>query len=201
MKLCRGILYSCLIPALLAGCTGAEPTGDLSGAVTLNGSPLKGGEVSALNDKDEVVGRSLVIDGRYDMTMLPLGATKLVVVTHTGDGQPVTNIKPVGPDGAPPPNIKIKDEENNGLPATLDPVPLKYTSAKTSGFQVTLVKGPNTLDLAMTGKGEMPPKPIIRPSGQPPIGIPGGPPGGFPPGVPPPPGGFPPGVPPPPPPR
>src|SRR6266567_1217648 len=89
----RSLMLLAVCAACIAGC-GGKPTGNVTGAVTLNGAPLKGGEVTAFNDKDEIVGSCRVIDGRYELSGIPVGAVTLVVQTHRGDGQPITSTQP-----------------------------------------------------------------------------------------------------------
>jgi hypothetical protein len=189
------------LPALLlvlssVGC--GRAVGSLAGKVTLNGEPLPGGQVVAYNDKDEAVARVTVIDGTYTMPDLPLGAVRLAVQTHTPDGQPIGSaMAPPKKEERPlPPEIR-KDMTKalpTGAQQELKPVPIKYTSAKQSGLQTTVVKGETTFDIEMTGKGEILRLPMPGPGGGPPGGGPpgGGPPGGLP-GLPP---GGPPGLPP-----
>jgi hypothetical protein len=174
------------------GCGSSSQSGIITGDVTLNGEPLKSGQVSALNEKNEPVGSAMIIDGKYEIPNVPLGSVTLSVATHTPDGQPITpdgQVKPPPRQGesAPPANAKIKME---GQPDSVDPksivpVPLKYMNPKEAGFSLTVVKGTNKYDLVMTGKGEVPHAKL------PTEARPGGP-GGRPP-IPPPPGGFPPG--------
>jgi hypothetical protein len=192
------LLFQIVLLAGVAACVGCggKPTGDLSGSVQLNGAPLKGGQVTAYDDKGEILARAMVVDGRYELSGLPVGPATLVVQTHTGDGQPITSSKAPPRPGErvplPIPEKAKKDKDDRSLPDAivgpqpLDPVPLKYTQQKQSGLQVTVVKGGTVYDITMTGKGEIP---RIPKGGGPPVPPP---PGGFPPGVPPPPGGFPP---------
>ena len=184
-------LAGLLSTAILAAGCGGSKTGDVTGSVTLNGTPLKGGQVTAYNDKGEAVGQSMIAEGRYELTNLTPGTVTLVVQTHTPDGQPVTHVKPPPRENEKaPPRVKSEkkggEPEVEGPPSTLDPVPLKYTTTKESGLQVTVTGKNATYDIAMTGKGEIPKGGPIIPTpggkqGPPPI-----PPGGFPPGFPPP---------------
>jgi hypothetical protein len=192
--------------AMTSGC-GGNPVGKIRGEVSLNGSPLQYGQVTAYNEKGEAVARATVTDGKYELIDVPLGKVTLAVQTHSPDGQPITAVKAPLKEGqkAPPaPKAEVKAEmKDKGpqLPEKIDPVPLKYTNAKQSGLSVDAVKGETKYDIAMTGKGEVPHVEVIKPGGPggpsgpgpggpkggPPFG-PGGPKGGPPGGPPIPPG-------------
>jgi hypothetical protein len=151
----RLVLFALLSSAGLvaAGC-GGEPVGNLTGEVSLNGSPVKAAQIAAFNEKGELVAQVMALEGKYRMTGVPIGPVTLVVQTHLPDGSPVTAPKFPGRDAEP--GVKKGADGAVGLPTALDPVPLKYTSPKQSGLQVTVVRGTTTYDVAMTGKGEIP---------------------------------------------
>jgi hypothetical protein len=155
----RLVLFALLSSAGLvaAGC-GGEPVGDLTGSVSLNGFPVKAAQVAAFNEKGELVAQVTAFEGKYRITGVPLGPVTLVVQTHLPDGSPVTAPKFPGRDVEQPGDRK-GDGGAVGLPTALDPVPLKYTSPKQSGLQVTVVRGTTTYDIAMTGRGEIPKAP------------------------------------------
>jgi hypothetical protein len=165
----------------LGGC--GNPLGKISGQVTLNGEPVRAARVTAYNEKGELLAQALIIDGKYELANLPLGSVVLTVETHTPDGQAITNYRPSRDyEKALPVHVKQelqkKQREGQELPATLQPVPLKYTSTRESDLRVTIAKGNVEYDIAMTGKGEIPRAPLASAPGRP-----GLPPGVLPPGV------------------
>ncbi len=207
--LLRKLLWLTLLApcSLLAAGCGSNSVGDLTGEISLNGSAVKAAQITAYNEKGEVLGRTMALDGKYQLTGIPLGPVTLAVETHQPGGAPVTTpTPPLGPGQRPQPANTKKEESTLNLPTSLDPVPLKYTNPKQSGLQITVAKGTTDFNIAMTGKGEIPKLQV--PTGAMPVGGPPGfPPGGGPPGFQPGPGGgglpggppgLPPGVPPPP---
>jgi hypothetical protein len=73
---------------VLAGCS--KSTGTITGKVTLNGVPLKGGDISFLPaDGVGSSGTTLINeDGTYTVTNCPVGAKKVVVKTSHLKGRP-----------------------------------------------------------------------------------------------------------------
>jgi hypothetical protein len=165
-----------------AGC-GGKSGGKLTGQVTLNGAPVKAAQVTAYNEKGDVLGRGWATDGRYVLDNLPPGTVLLAVETHSPEGQPLTGGPKIEPKQGPkqPPVKKEKEPAELEALSHLDPVPLKYTSPTHSELKVTVEAGSEKVyDIAMTGKGEIPKltkggKPGGPPGG-PKIGGPGGPP-------------------------
>jgi hypothetical protein len=151
----RNLLWFALLTLPLAcGCSPAR--GGLAGKVTLNGDALTSGRVMAFNDQGEQLATSSILpDGSYRLTDLPLGAVKLVVQTYQPDGQPV------GAADRPhlPPSVRLPSDTQQGRPEANDaptPVPLVYTDPKRTTLQATVVKGETSNDLPLTGKGEVP---------------------------------------------
>lgn len=171
-----------LFASLLASIGCGKPVGNLHGKVEHNGSPLASGQVSAVNEKNEVIGVVSVLDGTYRFTNLPVGPVTLTVQTHQADGRPLgVSTPPITPPGVTVPPEVAKDmqkdlpESSRKALETAKPVPLRYTDAKQSGLKTVVVSGETMYDIAMTGEGEIPQ--MVQPG-------PGGP---LPPGVPPPP--------------
>lgn len=152
---------------VLLGCGGSGTGGSLSGEVTLNGEPLKFGQVTAFGPGGEVLGVTSVADGRYSLSSLPPGATvTLVVQTHQNDGQIIGAGMPINPDGKMNPTTPPPEKlAAMGLKELPKPVPLKYTRPKESGLTVAVQKGNTTFDIVMTGKGEIPQDPNPPPKG------------------------------------
>jgi len=173
----RGMFRSLLILAVvlaLAGC--GKSKGTLKGKVTLNGEPLSYGQVSAHNEKDELLAQGTIMEGEYELTYVPLGSVRLTVQTHQPGGIPL-GVKAAGTsDGRPPSQatvmaaLKQLPEPMQKAIEKLKPVPLKYTTTKDSDLKTTVAAGENTYNSEMSGKGESPPPPPG------PKGRPGGPP-------------------------
>ena len=199
-------LWKALSPALLAvllltasGC--GKSTGSLSGTVKYNNELLEVGQVVAVNDQGQPVGRvDIVTGGKYTLLDLPPGPVTVLVMTYGPDGSPL------GAAAAPghisyPPNMspeQLKEFESKVLPPSvvkarelLKPIPLKYSDAKQSDLKTTVVEGTVTsFDIELTGEGQIPTRLVAPPSTT--AGGPKGPPPG-PKGPPPGPKGPPPG--------
>src|SRR5262249_14212987 len=173
----RGMFRSLLILVVVlavAGC--GKSKGSLSGKVTLNGEPLSYGQVSAYNDKNELVAQSTIMEGEYELGDVPVGPVTLTVRTHQPGGAPVGLTMPEPSDRRLVPNdafkgfLKSQPEAVQKAVAKLKPAPLKYGSAKDSGLTATVAAGSTTYNIELTGKGEIP---KALPKQQ---GVPGGPP-------------------------
>jgi len=159
----------------LAGC--GKSKGSLKGKVTLNGEVLPYAQVSAYNDKGEMIGQSIAVNGQYEIGNLPPGPVTLTVQAHQPGGTPVGMPPMETPDGRPLPKaamveaLKKLPEEHQKAIEKIKPVPPKYANAKDSDLKTTVGAGETSYDIEMTGKGEIP-KSAPRqgqPGGGPPI--------------------------------
>ena len=70
-----------LVALLAAGC-GSK--GTVTGTVTHNGTPLKGGTIQFIpEDGSQVAGAEIGEDGRYTIEKVPAGKVKVVVETYS----------------------------------------------------------------------------------------------------------------------
>jgi len=153
--------------ALVAGC--GKPKGTLSGRVTLNGDPLPAGQVTAYGPDNHILGISEISDGSYTFSDLPPGPVTLTVTTHYPDGRPLGDQRPPPREGEKlQPLAPEKQQELDKY----KPVPLKYAYLGKSELKATVAKGNTSYDIEMTGKGEIPKPPPIKPSGGGPITAP-----------------------------
>jgi hypothetical protein len=126
----RRMFASALLLVLIAGCGGApevEPTGKLTGKVTVAGKPLSSGFVNLVSPQG--VGTKVALDANGVYTL--------------GDGLPVGEYKAFISFDISPAQF--------GTPAAdvLKTVPEKYQGAATSGLVVFVHDGENTQDLEL----------------------------------------------------
>jgi hypothetical protein len=130
----RLLTVSAVTLLFLVGCGG---TGSVSGKVTLNGKPLPGGIVFAHHGKKgQVAPASGLInpDGSYFVANILTGQTTLTVLTAAGMGNALH------PDTWHPPFGEYV------------PIPPKYMSLETSGFELNVKVGKQEMNLELTGE-------------------------------------------------
>ena len=125
-RLRRVVGVSMLVVAL-AGCGGGGTPTEVTGKVTMNGSPLPGGKVTFVFDdaKTPPATTNIQGDGGYTLVTPPEGSVKITV---EGMGRPSVVQKDT------PPPVKV---------------PAKYAKAQTSGLTYTVIKGKQTKDLEL----------------------------------------------------
>lgn len=113
---------------LLAGCSGGQPAGSISGTVTLDGSPLTAGAVVFTN---EAMGFGVTAEldgsGTYQVRSIPTGQYQVAI--------------------EPPPPPAPHEMDQRVVPPT--DVPRKYQDSQTSGLSATVQRGTNTADFAL----------------------------------------------------
>lgn len=128
-----------------AGC-GPPPTGTVSGVVKVGGQPVASGLItfeSEVGKRD--VFSAAVIDGKYATDPIPVGPTKVSVVTRQGN-----------PAAAPAPKEgKLMAGQSGDLTAppraaAAGGVPTKYNSSATSGLTYDVTAGENKKDFDLT---------------------------------------------------
>jgi hypothetical protein len=130
-KLCAWFalcIFSCL------GCNGGQQVIEgrtiVSGKVTLNGQPLRGGSVTFISKENDILSKTVSInsDGTYRTDRAATGKSSVTVDTES---------------------LKF------GNMAAYVPIPAKYTSAATSGLEVDLKPGTNeNVDFALEGQAK-----------------------------------------------
>lgn len=129
MSIHRIVALGCL---LLAGCSNPS-TSDMEGTVTLDGSPVTMGSVTANPFRGSPVTGEIRPDGKYVLRDVPVGE---IVITVAGP-------PPIQPDaqamkfGKAPPPQKLAD------------IPAKYQALATSDLKFTLKPGHNPIDLPL----------------------------------------------------
>jgi hypothetical protein len=118
-----GILF------LVTGCGG---TGDVSGKVTLDGTPLPGGLVTIYDSQGKNPSSMIAADGSYYLAGVPVGKADLVIETVPAYGNPLNPLDP--PHEWWGKYVKI---------------PLKYKERGKSGFNIDLKRGVQTMDLPL----------------------------------------------------
>ncbi|HZZ78759.1 MAG TPA: carboxypeptidase-like regulatory domain-containing protein [Gemmataceae bacterium] len=161
------ILILAFVPAL-SGC--GKSTSQLKGQVTLNGSPVSYGQISAYNEKGDLLAQTRFVNGAYEFPDLPVGKATLTVQTVGPLGYPAWREPPPPPKGVPPLPKEVLEsniyggltDEEKAAAKSIVPVPKKYWSPKESGLSVDAKAGKIQFDIQMTGEGEKPEPPQMR---------------------------------------
>src|SRR5262245_19855032 len=120
-----------LIFIVSAGCaSSATPLAEVSGKVTLAGTPLTAGTVLFMTDSGNAASAELKSDGTYLLRTQP-GRFKVAVT-------PPAPPDPLAAGAAPP-------IPSAGTPA----IPKRYHDFGTSGLSIDVKQGKNTLDIAL----------------------------------------------------
>lgn len=132
---CSRLAAACLLPllafsALLSGCQRKAPTGEVSGRVTVGGSPVQFGTIAFIVDGRAAVGT--IQDGNYLAKEIPTGTAR-ITVEAVRQGTPSGNPK-FGPLPAMPP------------PGPFVAVPKQYSSPKTTPLELEIGPGAQTKD-------------------------------------------------------
>jgi hypothetical protein len=121
-----------------AGCGGGSGC-NVSGKITLGGEPLKGGQISFVSTKGNVMTANLGDDGAYTLDGLTPGEMTVLIFSPPPP--------PVAPGGQAGEGTRKKLSSAQGAPAGGgQKVPEKYSDAATSDLKCTLKAGPNTFD-------------------------------------------------------
>jgi hypothetical protein len=124
--------------ALVVGCHGKAPSGEVSGRLTVAGVPVQFGTISFLNEQGQVATGNIE-NGAYRAIEVPTGSVK-ITVQSVKLGMPSGNPK-FGPLPSSPPQQ-----------GKFVPVPNRYTMPKTSPLQLDVVAGPQNKDFDLTEK-------------------------------------------------
>lgn len=121
-----------LAVVLLGGCTAAEPTGMVSGKVTLEGEPVTEGVVSFFSDSGYSTTAEIQSDGSFSVT------GEMPVDKYTVSVSP-----PELTDALPPGEVEIPKS----------PIPEGYFDESTSDIVQEIKEGENTLTIALKSSG------------------------------------------------
>lgn len=131
-----------LLVFVAAGC-GRPP--QVSGTVTVNGSPLPAGQVTFLCDggsKPAITGR-ISENGTYAIANLPKGRARVSVQTFEPRPKPPSGVDPgTGID------YSVGWEDTGPYV----PIPARYHSPRTSGLVYEIRPGAQTFDIALEGQ-------------------------------------------------
>jgi hypothetical protein len=137
---------------LALGCSGGTLPSKISGKVTKNGTPLKGGSIKFHAKEGGVYSAPIQLDGSYVATDLPAGEMDVTVETESvkksklvyGGAQGKAKDKNQMVSKGPPDFEQVKGE--------YVPIPPRYADKKTSGLSVTLTRGTLEHDFELAEK-------------------------------------------------
>ena len=141
-RVCRVLLFAAL---LALGC-GSPVAGSISGKVTYNDAPVKGGRVTFYAIDGRGFPTSLHEDGSYTIDNVPPGAMKVCVDTSYLDPK-----KGKAHTYSPPPGMKKDLPEGGGSGGgdTFTALPAKYADPKTTDLTHDVKGGSQTFDLKL----------------------------------------------------
>jgi hypothetical protein len=128
---------------LIAGC--GKSSGNVSGKVTLDGQPLKGGGTVTFQGSKGGVSGTISPEGSYTISNVPPGEVKITLAPGMATGA-VASATPGDPGKMQPPKTLAP-------PAPVLPhgnIPEKYTKPETSGLTYTVKSGNQTFDIPLT---------------------------------------------------
>jgi len=151
---CAGLLVLATLSAV--GCGGG--TGTVTGKVTYNGNPLKGGEVWYVSEASkQTLSAQIGEDGTYTVNQVPVGPAKIVVKTKQLLVQAYAG-PPAGRGGAGKgKEPKHTNEGGYEKPSNEDAkrkfvaIPTRYEDAETSGLTYTVRRGSQNNDVKLEG--------------------------------------------------
>jgi hypothetical protein len=158
------VLVSVLVLGVVLLPAGCQRTGTVSGKVTYNNKPLKGGTVSFITQTGTPKFTGIADDGSYTVTGVPVGPVKITVDTSAfktttgrpqGGGPPAPRSAPGGAKEAPmtPGNPAGAQGQPSSLPGTgpkgdqYTAIPDKYAKADTTPETYTVTPGSQTHDI------------------------------------------------------
>jgi hypothetical protein len=130
-----GLLLMSAAVFLAAGCS---QKGTVSGQVTLNGAPVRGGVVTFLGEDNQPRIANINSEGEYSVTGVPLGTARITVTSlGTSVAMPRTMYALRDLHGLPQP------------PAAAPQLPRKYANPE-NGLTWVVEKGDQKFDIALT---------------------------------------------------
>lgn len=124
------------------GC-GGPSVGTVSGKVKVKGKPVYFGFINLLAANGDVFPGGIDDQGNYTVLNVPSGVLKVGVISEKPTGPPPSAIKfdPANPPPPPP--------TTTGPPPQWVAVNAKYADPKTSGKEITVKAGSNTIDIEL----------------------------------------------------
>jgi hypothetical protein len=149
------LLLSFLIMLFAVGC--GRKTGTVTGTVTIDGEPLKGGNVTfARNDGQTTMSGTINEDGSYKVENVPVGTVKVCVETKSmnpalaSGGVNRPGARPGGGMGGPPPGVAHENKPPEGAKVSEHYVPRTQGDNSTVARYVAIpdhYADPTTTDL------------------------------------------------------
>jgi hypothetical protein len=136
LSLWVGACFSLVVTTFLVGCGGGG-TCEVSGKISSKGKMLVCGTINLVGPKGESAAGAIEADGTFFIPMAPTGVVKVGVISE----KPVV-IKTVVKQGAPAPPPQPGPDPNKWFP-----IDAKYADPATSGKEITLKSGSNTINI------------------------------------------------------
>lgn len=134
-------MRSCLLViAILATAGCKDGTGNVTGIVSLDGTPITFGNVVFLSPDGSVVNANIQSDGTYSASQVSPGDAVVTVQTY-----------PLPPQVQPPDGSLEHPESVDSRRYVA--IPPEYADADRSPLRATVVPGPQTLDITLTRDG------------------------------------------------
>ena len=133
-----------VVMVLLAAAGCGDASGNVSGRVSFNGSPLPSGKVTFLCEGgSKPVFTANIRDGRYEIKGVPVGAVKITVATYK-PSQPVARPPGFGPTSRPDSEAAPKEPEQ------YVEIPPRYGLADGSNLTYSVKPGEQEFDIPLT---------------------------------------------------
>lgn len=135
-------MRSCLLViAVLAAAGCKDGTGNVTGIVSLEGTPITFGNVVFLSPDGSVVNANIQSDGTYSATQVSPGNAVVTVQTY-----------PLPPQ-VQPPDASLEHPESMDTRRYVA-IPPEYADADRSPLRATVAPGPQTHDITLTRDGK-----------------------------------------------
>jgi len=138
-----GLLVLVALP-WISGCR-SQPTGTVTGKVSYQNAPVKGGSVVFAGSNGQSVIADIKEDGTYTAEKVPVGQAKIAVQTKSLG---VVASMPKGSMPADKPSGRMSPEEAKRRYVA---IPANFETAETSGLTYTVVGGSQEHDLPLSG--------------------------------------------------
>lgn len=143
------ILFPCVL--LLSGCTkGGSTPSTLSGTVSYNGTPVKGGNIDLHVKEGGVYHTAINPNGTYSISSLPSGEMAVAIDTESLNPQKKKPVYGAGQGGAQVQSPRPDDAPAETPKGDYVKIPSKYADPKTSTLKIDVIKGKNVQDFKLT---------------------------------------------------
>jgi len=128
----------------ISGC-GGRATGTVTGKVTYQNGPVKGGQVIFAGPNGQSVLAEIKEDGSYVAEKVPVGEAKIAVMTKS------LGVTASMPKGAMPPGKQSGTMSPEEAKRRYVAIPANFETPETSGLTHTVVSGTQEKDIPLTG--------------------------------------------------